>query len=513
MDLKAHFSRLSFKLTVILVLCSWLLMGNNPVSIEKNKYWKGVNIQSVNLKGPFLVKDITAGSDSTFVDEWAATKNKYFFTVGSALWVSDGTATGTYELLNMGVKNLAASDNLLFFTDSGENQLWRSDGTISGTWMVVDISQVYGVNCIPGCVQNIIAMNDWAYFGSTDGGYISGSVGWEVWYSPLGFGWGPIDIRPGREDSRPLLLKVIGDTLYIRADDGITGNELWAIRGTLATRVTDIYPGENDSNPYVLDSFRGDIYFTANDGIHGEELWKYQPGDGGVSLVKDINEFVTCNDQSLYPGSGSLPCSSHIFPAAGTETDIFFVADDGVHGRELWKSDGTELGTQVVIDLNPQNTCDQWGYYPGSGIYPCGSYIFRLVGVNNQAYFTASDWGVSPFFEYVWRSDGTPSGTYVIREFSAGGPSMLSWDYIYRFQDYIFYTFISDNGPIEVWKTNTINQHTEKIFQGSGVVLPALASDKGNNLFFWGDDTEHGLELWVYHPSIYSIFLPITNRH
>jgi ELWxxDGT repeat protein len=75
--------------------------------------------------------------------------------------------------------------------------------------------------------------------------------------------------------------------------------------------------------------------FTADDQIHGRELWVSDGTQAGTVLLLDI-----------HPGSiGSNPRG--IVPFGGK---LYFSADDGIHGRELWVSDGTVAGTQLVSD-------------------------------------------------------------------------------------------------------------------------------------------------------------------
>jgi ELWxxDGT repeat protein len=58
-----------------------------------------------------------------------------------------------------------------------------------------------------------------------------------------------------------------------------------------------------------------------------------------VSLLKDIN-----------PGSAN----SDLFKNTKMHNGVlYFQANDGSHGNELWRTDGTEKGTYLIEDLNP----------------------------------------------------------------------------------------------------------------------------------------------------------------
>ena len=101
----------------------------------------------------------------------------------------------------------------------------------------------------------------------------------------------------------------------------------------------DINLGAADSSPGELTNVNGMLFFTADDGVNGRELWKSDGTAAGTVLVEDIR---------LGAGNSSLP--SQLTNVNGV---LFFTADDGVNGRELWKSDGTAAGTVLVKDISP----------------------------------------------------------------------------------------------------------------------------------------------------------------
>ncbi len=146
-----------------------------------------------------------------------------------------------------------------------------------------------------------------------------------------------------------------------------------------ATLIADIHPSSG-SGPESLTVVGKMVFFTATDGTHGRELWATDGTPVGTRLVRDIR-----------PGSGgSAPRS---LTRVGDR--LYFSADDGSHGRELWISDGTREGTRLVRDLTPGAK---------------GSGDLQIAALGEHAYFSRR-------YEDLWRTDGTAASTRLVRAF------------------------------------------------------------------------------------------------
>lgn len=361
--------------------------------------------------GTELIRDINGGSSSSSPGDLVVMNNVVYFTcitggAGRELCSSDGTfgGTGLLKDINPGsndsqVRGLTVVGNqLFFFADNGTTglELWVSDGTEFGTQLVQDIypgatplnRARSGFNI--SLVDRFAGTDDTFYFMANDG-----TTGLELWASD-GTSTGTRnveEIEPG--DNGPQQLRqftTLGNLLVFESQVGSGEREVWVSDGTAdGTNPADgVVDGVNGSDPSSITVVGDEVFFFGNYETGGNfftGLYTYAPGNGVQRVVDDIRPggpgdasiaafgsnralLDVLNETTFFSetwitdgtaaGTSSLSTALPDFErvnASGIEGDmtpvqvganLYFQAQTAADGYELWRTDGTPAGTELV---------------------------------------------------------------------------------------------------------------------------------------------------------------------
>ncbi len=221
---------------------------------------------------------------------------------------------------------------------------------------------------------------------------------------------------------------------------------------------------DGDSYPQRFAKGITKLYFAANDGIHGEELWVHDQITDSTYLVKDI-------------GSGNSGLDNSILMTVG---DILYFTDDS--DTQLWRSDGTESGTYLVKQINTN--------------FSSFSTINKLFNYNGNIVFGAND-DISG--QELWISDGTTNGTILLKDIRVGTNGSNPSNF-FEFNGLLYFTASDGINGREIWKTDGTTIGTELLKNIDGTNFDSLFSGKfielNDSFYFYAATNDNGFELW-----------------
>ena len=331
-------------------------------------------------------------------DVFTAVGNDLFFrgyteSGGVELWKTDGTASGTlmvsdlfpgstylgqgygFAVNSSSPAGLTQYNGTLYFSAFGASsgrELWKSDGTASGTVLVSDLRTGgyyyygrYGSSYVPNSSwpRGISVLKGQLHFMAND------AIGEALWRTD-----GSTDsvARYKRFNGGGSEFELVNNELYfnqVSFANNLTTESLWKTDGTAAgtVLVKELRRASGQRSMQSMTNAGGTLYFVANDGLHGKELWRSDGTTAGTVLVADIRtgQYATTNAPR-----GSEPRDLTFMNGV-----LFFTADNGIHGRELWRTNGTADGAILVNDLNAGSK---------------GSDPVNLSAVDGKLYFSAA---------------------------------------------------------------------------------------------------------------------------
>jgi ELWxxDGT repeat protein len=305
--------------------------------------------------------------------------------VGMQIWRTDGTAAGTHSFGQLGpdpngrlvIFEASVGKRLLFSAGDtqGNLQLYSTDGSsisqltaFSGpTAGFIGKGILIGAKFFFVAIDNSYAQQLWTTDGTASHTYQINSTIYGATYDPHGF--------------------VQAKDLVFYLSNGL----LWTIdpkTDVISTVSTSDTPGFGppnvleSANPLVVQS---DVLFIDFD-LAQLALWRSDGTATGTYAIANITPGLPTFNESSFP----------VFEKIGTRA--VYIADDGVHGPQLWSSDGTAGNTKRLTDATePTNASFQ--------------IAIPLQAFGDVGYFMISD-GAKTTTWSLWCTDGTRGGTY-----------------------------------------------------------------------------------------------------
>src|SRR5215213_3943351 len=412
------------------------------------------------------------------------------------------TGSEPNHLVDFNGKLVFAADH----PDFGE-ELWSSRGKASSTRLVRDIDPGPLVSNPVDLTETGSSEPDKQSLAENKGIYFipkTVKYGEEPWKTKGTKGTTRIikDIVPGPDSSgaEDFVPTTDPQTTFFRAWDARHGEELWKTDGTeKGTKLVedinrDPHPGarcqqgdcgipQGWSHPDTETAMGKIVFFAADDGMHGVELWKSDGTRKGTTLVKDINPDAPAPTTKVCKSAKNCAGGSWVDDMTLVGNSLYLTANDGKHGVELWKSDGTKKGTTLVKDINPSSDSEI-------------SDIGNLVALRKTLYFSAND---GKHGLELWKSDGTERGTRLVKDVNPG-PADSDPDTLTVFRGVLL--FSADDGVHgnEMWGSDGSKASTallKDLQPGAVGSEPGEFTTSGRFLYFAASSPSDGEELWA----------------